>query len=123
MESKANKRLLLVEDETFVRLVSSEFLSEAGYEVVEAESADEALQMLESVGEFHILFSDIRMPGSMNGLQLANLVHERWPDIKILLTSGDTWPSIGEMPDAGQFLAKPYQIDVLHQKIADLFNQ
>ena len=122
MDPNSCKKLLLVEDEVFVRLVSSEFLSEAGYEVVEAESADEALHLLEVASEFHVMFSDIRMPGSMNGLELAKVVHERWPAIKILLTSGDTWPSRGEMPVSGQFLAKPYQVDVLQQRLANLLD-
>jgi CheY-like chemotaxis protein len=112
-----NKTILLVEDETLVRLIGSDLLSDAGYEVLEAGSADEALNILQSVEDVQVLFTDIRMPGSMDGLELAEVVHRRWPGIKILLTSGDTWPAKDRIPDDGRFLPKPYAVDVLRQEI------
>jgi len=103
-----------------IRAIGSDALEDAGYEVIEARDADEAVRILEAAGEVHVLFTDIRMPGSMDGLQLAQLVHERWPAIKILLTSGDTWPALAQIPDDGHFLPKPYRLDTLQREVNTL---
>ena len=70
-----------------------------------------------------VLFTDIRMPGSMDGLQLAGVVHRRWPLIRILLTSGDTHPSSDAIPDDGRFLAKPYRFESLSRELDTLLSQ
>lgn len=111
-------KVLIVEDEALVRFVGAEAAIDAGYEVLEAESADEALKILEQADEVGILFSDIRMPGSMDGLELAKVVHDRWPKIGILLTSGDTFPDFAEMPDDGRFLPKPFRMENLKRELA-----
>jgi DNA-binding NtrC family response regulator len=121
MASRGKKTILLVEDEPMLRLIGADALADAGYEVIEAASADEALALLEAVEEVQILFTDIRMPGSMNGLELAEMVHARWPHMKILITSGDTWPPKGAIPDDGRFLAKPYKIASLQREVDDLW--
>lgn len=105
-----------------VRLVGSDTLADAGFEVLEAASADDALRLLEHEPHVELLFTDIRMPGSMDGLELARIVHERWPTIKILLTSGDTWPPREALPDDGRFLAKPYRLDVLQDEVRNLIS-
>lgn len=120
MSTNQDRVVLLVEDEMMVRLIGSDVLSDAGYTVVEAETADEAIKLLEENGEVHLLFTDIRMPGSMDGLELAELVHQRWPDIRILLTSGDTFPSREQIPDDGSFLQKPYRVDALREEVKRL---
>ena len=109
--------MLLVEDEALVRMVGSDALADAGYEVIEAASAEEALRFLEASAEVELLFTDIRMPGGMDGLELAELVHARWPAIRILITSGDTWPPRDRIPDDGRFLAKPYQVERLQSEV------
>lgn len=123
MSSPPKKKVLLVEDEMLVRIIGSDALTDAGYEVLEAESADDALKILETIGEVEVLLTDIRMPGTMDGLQLAQLVRGRWPAVKILLTSGDTWPSRDSMPDDGRFLAKPYNLTRLRTEIDGLLGQ
>ncbi|WP_288485051.1 response regulator [uncultured Novosphingobium sp.] len=115
-------RVLLVEDEPIIRAVGTDALEEAGFEVIEANDADHAVRILEMLGKVQVLFTDIRMPGSMNGLQLARLVHQRWPDIKILVTSGDTWPTTQQMPLEGHFLPKPYNLDVLQAEVTALLD-
>ena len=90
---------------------------------MEAASADEALQILERHGDVEVLFTDIRMPGSMNGLELARVVHNRWPAVKILVTSGDTFPKDSEIADSGRFLAKPYSTERLKCEIDLLVQQ
>lgn len=106
-----------------VRLIGSDTLTDAGYEVVEAASADEALQILDRHGEVEVLFTDIRMPGSMDGLELARVVHERWPAMKILITSGDTFPPRSSIADDGRFIPKPYSTEVLRREIDTLLAQ
>ena len=113
-------KVLIVEDEAMVRLIGADAVADAGYEVLEASSADEALTILQGVEEVHILFSDIRMPGTMDGLQLARIVHDRWPSIRIVLTSGDTFLQDRDVPDNGRFLAKPYKVDALQRTITEL---
>lgn len=112
--------VLLVEDELFVRMIGADALSEAGYRVIEASDADEALARLEHSDDVQVLFTDIRMPGSMDGLQLAGEVHRRWPAIRILLTSGDTRPTGAAIPDDGRFLAKPYRFEALSRELDQL---
>ncbi|MGH6745355.1 response regulator receiver domain-containing protein [Novosphingobium sp. PhB55] len=114
------KKVLLVEDEALIRVIGTDALEEAGYDVLEAGSADEALEILEAYSEVLVLFTDIRMPGSLNGLELARIVHERWPKMKLLLTSGDTWPSENEIPDDGRFLPKPYRVETLRREIDEM---
>ena len=106
-----------------VRLIGSDTLTDAGYEVVEAGSADEALCVLEQHGGVEVLFTDIRMPGTMDGLELARVVHERWPAVKILITSGDTFPPRSAIADDGRFLAKPYSTEVLRREIGTLLDR
>jgi CheY-like chemotaxis protein len=118
-----SRRILIVEDEMIVRLIGSDMLTDAGYEVVEAATADEALRILDRHGEVEVLFTDIRMPGSMDGLQLARVVHERWPATKILITSGDTFPPPSAIADNGRFIPKPYNTEVLRHEVDTLLAQ
>ncbi|MDR6789316.1 CheY-like chemotaxis protein [Sphingomonas sp. BE138] len=123
MKSEPGTTVLIVEDELFVRMIGADALEEAGYRVMEAASADEALAILERADNVQVLFTDIRMPGSMDGLTLAKVVHERWPNIRILLTSGDTHPSTDAIPDDGRFLPKPYRFDSLSRELTTLLDQ
>jgi two-component system, response regulator PdtaR len=113
----AKQKIMIVDDEVLVRLVGSELLGDFGYEVIEAENAAEALSLLETCEEVELLFTDIRMPGDLDGLKLAQIVNERWPDIKLLITSGDTWPPANAIPDDGHFLPKPYHHDDLRREV------
>jgi CheY-like chemotaxis protein len=120
MAQRSDRKVLIVEDEMLLRLIGSDTLAEAGFEVLEADNADAALLLLAQDRDVQLLFTDIRMPGSMDGLELARIVHERWPTIKILLTSGDTWPTRDAIPDDGRFIAKPYRLSNLQQEISAL---
>ena len=123
MDQAPDKTILIVEDELFVRMIGADALEEAGYAVLEAGSADEALQVLEKADHVEVLFTDIRMPGSMDGLRLAEVVHERWPNIRILVTSGDVRPSPDDIPDDGRFLAKPYRFQSLSRELDTLLTE
>ena len=106
--------VLVVEDETLVLLSICEGLASEGYEVLTAANADEAIEILESRNDINTVFTDVEMPGSMDGLRLAAAVRDRWPPINIVVTSGKSRPLDAEMPTNTQFVGKPYQTaDVL----------
>ena len=89
-------------------------IEDAGFEVIEAASADEAIRILECRGDIRVVFTDIDMPGSMDGLKLADAVHNRWPPIKRIVTSGRELIAEQDLPDGGRFFAKPYNpIEIL----------
>jgi CheY-like chemotaxis protein len=100
--------VLIVEDEPLVRLCAVETVEAAGFTVIEAANADEAIRILESRRDIRVVFTDIHMPGSMDGLKLAHAVRDRWPPIKIIVTSGREKIAEQELPAGGRFFAKPY---------------
>src|SRR4029077_16171144 len=95
--------VLVVEDEMILRMRAVDIVEDAGFCPVEAINADEAIAILESRSDISLLFTDIQMPGSMDGLKLAHAVHERWPSIKIILVSGQVNPSEVEKPADSRF--------------------
>lgn len=99
-------KLLIAEDDIFIRAMIAEFLRDVGFDVVEASSADEAMAVFEAGTQIDLLFSDIRMPGSMDGSELAERVKERWPATHVMLTSGYS-SELTAMRDP--FLPKPYR--------------
>jgi two-component system, response regulator PdtaR len=100
--------ILIVEDEYLIRMNAAAMMEDAGFDVLEAGNADEALRLLESNPDISIVFTDIEMPGTMNGLKLAHAVTGRWPPIRVIATSGRFSVRDGDLPDGGRFLAKPY---------------
>ena len=100
--------VLVVEDEFFLRTHAVDFLEEASFAVLQAADPDEAISILSSRHDVDVLFTDINFIGKTDGLRLAWEVSSRWPDIQILITSGKTRPSFGEMPPNSGFIAKPY---------------
>ena len=100
--------ILIVEDEPLVRLCAVDTVVAAGFDVIEAASAAEALRILESRSDIRVIFTDIHMPGSMDGLKLAHAVRYRWPPIKIIVTSGHGFPNEQALPEGGRFVPKPY---------------
>src|SRR6201994_3484163 len=99
--------VLVVEDEMVLRMRAVDIVEDAGFRSVEAVNADEAISILESRSDISLLFTDIQMPGSMDGLKLAHAVHDRWPTIKIILVSGQVDPSDEERPADSRFFGKP----------------
>jgi CheY-like chemotaxis protein len=100
---------LIVEDEFLLRMNAAEMIGEAGFDVVEASNADEAIAILEARPDIHVVFTDIQMPGSMDGLKLARFVRGRWPPIKIVATSGFVNVAKDDLPEGSRFLTKPYR--------------
>jgi CheY-like chemotaxis protein len=101
--------ILIVEYEFLLRLDSAETIEHAGFEVIQAANADEAIAILNARPDIHVVFTDIQMPGSMDGLRLARFVRNRWPPIKIVATSGQVVASAGDLPAGSVFLPKPYR--------------
>jgi len=99
--------VLVVEDEMVLRMRAVDIVEDAGFTPVEAANADQAIAILESRSDIDLLFTDIQMPGSMDGLKLAHAVHDRWPAIKIILVSGQVKPSDAERPVDSRFFGKP----------------
>src|ERR1700688_5293817 len=104
---QSNALVMIVDDDVFERMGASYMFSDAGYRVLEAGSADEALQFLESTADVRLLFTDVSMPGSMSGSDLAHQVAERWPSVGIILASGRPRPH--QLPLSMLFHDKPYE--------------
>jgi CheY-like chemotaxis protein len=100
--------VLIVEDELLLRMDAADIIAAAGFEVVEAANADQAIKILEARRDITVIFTDIQMPGSMDGLKLARAVRGRWPPIKIIATSGHVGVAESDLPEGGRFLLKPY---------------
>jgi two-component system, response regulator PdtaR len=112
--------ILIVEDDFFLRIHAAEMIQDAGFDVVEAGNADEAITILEARADIQVVFTDIQMPGSMDGLKLARFVRGRWPPIKIVTTSGNFAVRDGDLPEGGVFLSKPYTFDRIAATIREL---
>jgi two-component sensor histidine kinase/DNA-binding response OmpR family regulator len=103
--------VLVVEDEMVLRMRAADIVEDAGFHPIEAVNADEAISILESRSDISLLFTDIQMPGSMDGLKLAYAVHDRWPSIKIILVSGRVIPTDAEKPADSRFFGKPLGVE------------
>lgn len=115
--SNGAPNVLVVEDEMVLRIRAVDIVEDAGFVPVEAVNADEAIAILESRSDISVLFTDIQMPGSMDGLKLAHAVHSRWPHIKIILVSGQVKPSDADKPADSRFFGKPLGVE---QMISEL---
>ena len=99
--------ILIVEDDFLIRMNAAEMIADAGFDVIEAGNADEAIVILEARPDIHVVFTDIQMPGSMDGLKLARFVRGRWPPIKIVATSGNFAVRDGDCRKAEYFSPSP----------------
>jgi DNA-binding NtrC family response regulator len=114
--------VLLVEDEPLIRMLAVDAFEHAGLRCFEAGDADEAIIKLRQHSEICVLFTDINMPGSMDGIALATAVHKQHPGIELIVTSGRRLYSDDELPDSGTFISKPYKcarlIEIVRGKLA-----
>ena len=113
--------VLVVEDQPLIRLVAVELIEDAGWNAIEAADAADALTALSAHPYVSVLFTDINMPG-MDGLELARRVHELYPGIELVITSGKRALADIDLPDDGTFLAKPYDPDRLISVISSKLN-
>jgi two-component sensor histidine kinase/CheY-like chemotaxis protein len=112
--------VLVVEDELVLRLRAVDIVEDAGFTAVEAVNADEAMAILESRSDIALLFTDIQMPGSLDGLKLAHAVHKRWPAIKIILVSGQVKLSEADKPADSRFFGKPIEVKQMIAELQDM---
>jgi CheY-like chemotaxis protein len=115
--------VLVVEDEMLLRMRAVDMVEDAGFIPVEAVDADEAVAILESRSDVALLFTDIQMPGSMDGLGLAHAVHERWPPIKIILVSGQLQPANIKIPADSRFFGKPLEAKEMIAEMRDMIGR
>ncbi|PZU19161.1 MAG: response regulator [Shinella sp.] len=101
--------VIVVEDEMIVRMDIAMSLQDEGFTVLEASNADEAIKLLDTHPEIRLMFTDIDMPGSMDGLKLAEAVRDRWPPVKIIVASGHRQLKDDLLPVEGKFFSKPYE--------------
>jgi CheY-like chemotaxis protein len=113
MDQKLSATVLVVEDEPLVRLNAAEMIEEAGWRALQASNSAEALHVLDKEPRVDVLFTDINMPGEMDGLELASCVHRLHPHIELVVTSGKRGLADSALPDDGTFLCKPYGIEDL----------
>ena len=106
-------RILLVEDEFLIRMLVADHLRASGFAVVEAFNGDEAIAILKSGARFDLVFTDVRMPGSTDGLALLGFIRAAHPDLPVLMTSGHLEPHLAYAGGAVRFLPKPCDLDIV----------
>ena len=112
--------ILIVEDEALVRLSAVGMLEDAGFRTIEAANGDEALELLAVDSDVQLLFTDVNMPGTIDGLALARQVHDRWPQIRIMVASARQEPQPEELPVGSRFEQKPYSLDTVLRHAREL---
>jgi CheY-like chemotaxis protein len=112
--------ILIVEDEPLVRIDMASYNEDAGFTVYEAGNADEAIRILEQHSEIRLIFTDIHMPGSMDGLRLAHYVRGRWPPVKIIVTSGLVKVRSEDLPKGALFVEKPYRPEHVTDRVREM---
>lgn len=112
--------VLIVDDEAIVRMDLADLFRDAGLETFEAGSAEEAIRIMEANDRIRVLFTDIDMPGSMDGLKLSHYVRDRWPPIRIIVASGHTFASAAQLPPLATFLPKPFQTGELDRIVRSI---
>jgi two-component sensor histidine kinase/CheY-like chemotaxis protein len=116
-------KVLVVEDEMMLRMRAVDIVEDAGFTPIEAVNADDALAVLESRSDVDLLFTDIQMPGTMDGLKLAHAVHTRWPSIKIMLVSGQVTPTEAERPVSSRFYGKPLEVKAMIAELKEMLGE
>jgi CheY-like chemotaxis protein len=115
--------VLIVEDEMLLRMRAVDMVEDAGFTSVEAVDADEAVAILEARSDVALMITDIQMPGSMDGLQLAHTVHQRWPSIRIILVSGQLNLADADIPPDSRFFGKPLDTAKMIVQIRTMINR
>ena len=104
----AARSILVVDDEPIIRINLADFFADEGFEVHEAENADQAIALLAENPTIQVVLTDVQMPGSMDGVKLAHYVHERYPPTLLVVASGAVRPTAAELPTHTMFIAKPF---------------
>lgn len=113
-----NSVILVVEDEPLIRLAAMDLIAELGHQALEASSADEAIALLEAHPEISIVFTDVQMAGSMDGIALSHWAASRWPPLRFIIVSGGVTIRLDELPANARFQTKPYRGLAISEAIA-----
>jgi CheY-like chemotaxis protein len=116
-----NRVVLIVEDHPIIRMGAIQLIEEAGYEAIEAADADAAIAILEARPDIHMVFTDIEMPGSIDGVKLAHYVRERWPPVLLIVVSGKAAIDERELPEGARFFSKPYNDNAIIETMRRMF--
>jgi two-component system, response regulator PdtaR len=114
--------VLVVEDEPIIRMGALDFVSAAGFEALEASSADEAIRILEARSDIHLVFTDVGMPGTMDGVKLAHYIAGRWPPVKLVVASGNVVVEQSQLPAGAKFFRKPYRHSVIVEALMEMLS-
>jgi two-component system, response regulator PdtaR len=120
MTDKLPRVVLIVEHDEFLKSLTADIMEDAGFATLKASDAGEALAILESRSDIALLLTSVTMPGSMDGLDLAHMVRERWPAIRIIITSSKVWLTANNFPIGSRFVPKPYRAQVMISEIRSL---
>lgn len=107
--NRSSRSILIVDDEPLLRMSLADFFLDEGFDVLEAQSADQAIVIMEADPTIKIVVTDVQMPGSMDGLKLAHFIRDRWPPTALIVVSGAVRPTIDDLPATASFLAKPVE--------------
>lgn len=112
--------VLIVEDSALIRMGAIDLVQSAGYEALEACDADEAIRILESRDDIDLVFTDVQMPGTMDGVKLSHYIRDRWPPVKLIVASGDAILAESSLPVGSSFFLKPYDSHTIANAMASL---
>ncbi len=115
--------ILVVEDHPVIRMGALALVIEAGFEALQASSADEAIRILESRSDINLVFTDVEMPGTMDGIKLAHYIHNRWPPVKLIVASGKTIVDESHLPTGARFFPKPYRDNTIVESLISMLNE
>jgi DNA-binding NtrC family response regulator len=112
MQHRSKKPVVLVvDDEALIRIDAAEALAAAGFRVLEASNADQAIELLETRPDIELVYTDVAMPGSMDGLALAHCIANRWPPVRLLVTTAHVHIDRSDLPEGAEFCPKPCPVE------------
>ena len=114
--------VLVVDDEPLIRMNAVDLVEQAGFVALEAANADEAIQILMGRTDIYAVFTDVQMPGSLDGIRLLKVIRDRWPPVALLVTSGQVRPQVADLPENTHFLPKPYMMGELKTHLDELIH-
>ncbi|MBA1349716.1 response regulator [Rhizobium sp. WYCCWR 11146] len=114
--------VLVVEDSTIIRMGAVDLVVSAGYEALEACDADEAIGILESRDDVDLVFTDVQMPGTMDGIKLSHYINDRWPPVRLIVASGAAILEESSLPTGSRFFSKPYDSHAIIDAMAHLLS-
>jgi len=114
--------VLVVEDSMIIRMGAVDLVLSAGYEALEARDADEAIRILESRDDVDLVFTDVQMPGTMDGIKLSHYIRDRWPPVRLIVASGEAILEESSLPTGSRFFSKPYDSHVITDAMAHLLS-